>query len=66
MYIKLENYYYNLEHVASISVNGKIIYVWLKNRVTVDSICYKTPAEARATFDKIWEMVEHHNLSKAK
>ena len=66
MYIKLENNYYNLEHVASISVKGDAIVVWLKNRATPDFIHYKTATEARAAFDKIWEMVEQHNLSKTK
>lgn len=66
MYIKLENHYYNLEHVASISVNGNTIIVLLKNRATSDYLQYKTPAEARTAFDKIWEMVEQHNLSKTK
>ena len=66
MYIKLENNYYNLEHVATISVNGQTIIILLKNRATSDFIHYKTPAEARAAFDKIWEMVEQHNLSKTK
>ena len=66
MYIKLENNYYNLEHVASISVNGETIIVLLKNRATSDFIHYTTPVEALAAFDKIWEMVEHHNLSKVK
>ena len=66
MYIKLESNYYNLEHVASISVNVETIIVLLKNRATSDFIYYKTPAEARAAFDKIWEAVEQHNLSKTK
>lgn len=66
MYIKLENNYYNLEHVANISVNGKSIIVLLKNRATSDFISYNTPAEARAAFDKIWETLEQHNLSKTK
>lgn len=66
MYIKLENNYYNLEHVASISVNVETIVVLLKNRATSDFIYYKTPAEACAAFDKIWETIEQHNLSKTK
>lgn len=66
MYIKFENNYYNLEHVASISVNGDIIIIVLKNRTTSDFIHYETPAEARAAFEKIWETAEQHNLSKTK
>ena len=66
MYIRLKDNYYNLEHVANIGVNGEAIYVMLKNRATSDFIYYETPAEARAVFEKIWETLEQHNLSKAK
>lgn len=66
MYIKLKNNYYNLEHVANIGINDDTIYVLLKNRATYDYICYDTPGEALAAFDKIWEEVEQHNISKTK
>lgn len=66
MYIKLKNNYYNLEHVASIRVNEKAIIVLPKNQATSDFIYYETPAEARAAFNKIWETIEQHNLSKTK
>lgn len=66
MYIRLKDNYYNLEHVTNIGINRNVIYVALKNRATSDHICYDTPAEALATFDKIWETVEQHNLSKTK
>jgi hypothetical protein len=45
---------------------GGTIIVLLKNRATSDFIHYTTPVEALAAFDKIWEMVEQHNLSKTK
>jgi hypothetical protein len=66
MYIRLKDNYYNLEHVASIKIDEEVITVLLKNRATSDFIYYKTPAEALAAFDKIWETVEQHNLSKTK
>ena len=66
MYIRLKDNYYNLEHVANIGVNRNAVYVMLKNQATPDFIYYETPAEARAAFDKIWETVEQHNLSKTK
>ena len=66
MYIKLKDNYYNLEHIANIGVNQKTIYIILKNRATSDFIYYETPTEARAAFEKIWETVEQHNLSKTK
>ena len=66
MYIRIKDSFYNLEHVASIGVSSITIYVLLKNRATSDLICYKTAAEAQAAFEKIWETVEQHNLSKAK
>ena len=65
MYIKLKDNYYNLEHVANISINKNTICVLSKNQTSHDFISYKTPAEALVAFEKVAEMIERYNLSKS-
>lgn len=64
MFIKLQDHYFNLNHVAEFQLNSTEICVERKDSVT--RIKYRTKAEAEAAFKAIGASITEFNNSKRK
>lgn len=66
MFIKLQNYYFNLDHVAEFSLRSTEICVERKNCSYPTYVKYKTKAEAEAAYEAIGVFIADFNNSKRK
>lgn len=66
MFIKLQDYYFNLDHVAEIQLYSTEIHVERKNCAYTTYIKYRTKAEAEAAFEAIGTFIIEFNNSKRK
>lgn len=66
MFIKLQDYYLNLDHVAEFWLNSTEICVERKNCAYTTRIKYKTKAEAEAAYEAIGTFIIEFNNSKRK
>ena len=66
MFIKLQDYYLNLDHVAEFRLISTEICVERKNSAYTTRIKYKTKAEAEAAYEDIGAFIVEFNNSKRK
>lgn len=66
MFIKLQDYFFNLDHVSEFSLCSTEIHVRIKNEVSTRFIKYRTKAEAEAAYDAIGAFIVEFNNSKRK
>lgn len=66
MFIKLQDYFFNLDHVSEFSLSSTEIRVHIKNEAGARFIKYKTKAEAEAAYEKIGTFIIEFNNSKRK
>ena len=66
MFIKLQDYYFNLDHVAEFQLYSTEIRVERKNCAYPTCIKYRTKAEAEAAYEAIGTFIIEFNNSKRK
>lgn len=66
MFIKLQDYYFNLDHVAEFHLNSATIAVMLKNQACHIFIHYKNKAEAEKAYEALGAQIVEHNSAKTK
>lgn len=66
MFIKLKDYYFNLDYVAEFHLNSTSIVVLLKNQAARTFVEYRTKAEAAAAYDALGAQIIEHNKAKMK
>lgn len=66
MFIKLQDHFFNLDHVSQFALCSTEIQVRIKNEVSTKFIKYRTKAEAEAAYEAIGAFIVEFNNSKRK